>query len=257
VLAWAQLHGKEKLRRMPDTNVAATDSFAVTGVNRLRRRHERGHYDKATVYAILDAALVCHIAYVIDGRPFCTPTGFWREGDHLYWHGSSASRAIRQQTGLPVCLTVTHLDALVMARSGFHHSVNYRSVMAWGHAHPVTDHDEKLRLMDNFIDRVYPGRSTLIRQPTEQELKATTMMGMAIETASAKIRNTHVSDDEEDYAAVPAWSAVYPVTQVLGEPSECARQLPGLTTPEGMADFVPGTTLDELLRRTYRRTFGE
>ena len=155
-----------------------------------------------------------------------------------------------------VCLTVTHLDALVMARSGFHHSVNYRSVMAWGHAHAVNDRAEKLKLMDSFIDRVYPGRSALIRQPTEQELKATTLMGMAMETASGKIRNTHVSDDEEDYASVPAWSAVYPVTQVLGEASECARQLPGLAFPEGMADFVPGTTLDALMTKTYRKTFG-
>jgi uncharacterized protein len=241
---------------MSDVNTTAPAAFEVNTVNRLRRRHERGHYDKATVYAILDAAVICHIAYVIDGRPFCTPTAFWREGDHLYWHGSSASRAIRQQDGMMVCLTVTHLDALVMARSGFHHSVNYRSVMAWGHAHAVTDRAEKLKLMDSFIDRVYPGRSALIRQPTEQELKATTLMGMAIETASGKIRNTHVSDDEEDYASVPAWSAVYPVTQVLGEASECARQLPELGFPEGMADFVPGTTLDALMTKTYRKTFG-
>ena len=231
-------------------------AFDVTNVNRLRRRHERAHYDKATVYSILDSALICHIAYVIDGRPFCTPTAFWREGDHLYWHGSSASRAIRQQDGALVCVTVTHLDALVMARSGFHHSVNYRSVMAWGHAHAITDRAEKLRLMDSFIDRVYPGRSRLIRQPTEQELKATTLMGMAIETASGKIRNTHVSDDEEDYAEVPAWSAVYPVAQVLGEASECPRQLPGLSVPPDMVDFKPGARLDELLTKTYRATFG-
>ena len=241
---------------MPDANTAAPAAFEISEVNRLRRRHERGHHDKATVYAIFNSALICHIAYTIDGRPFCTPTAFWRESDHLYWHGSSASRAIRQQDGAMVCLTVTHLDALVMARSGFHHSVNYRSVMAWGHAHAVTDRAEKLRLMDNFIDRVYPGRSQLIRQPSEQELKATTLMGMEMETASGKIRNTHVSDDEEDYAAVPAWSAVYPVTQVLGEASECARQLPGLAFPEGMADFLPGTTLDALMSKAYRKRFG-
>jgi uncharacterized protein len=242
---------------MPDTNTAAPTAFDVSEVNRVRRRHERGHYDKATVYAILDAAVICHIAYVIDGRPFCTPTAFWREGDRLYWHGSSASRAIRQQDGAMVCLTVTHLDALVMARSGFHHSVNYRSAMAWGHAHAVTDRAEKLKLMDSFIDRVYPGRSALIRQPTEQELKATTLMGMAMETASGKVRNTHVSDDEEDYAAVPAWSALYPITQVLGEASECARQLPGLAFPEGMAEFGCGTRLDELMSKNYQKTFGE
>ena len=233
------------------------EAFGVTPVNRVRRMHERGRYDRKTVYEILDAALVCHIAYVIDGRPYCTPTAFWREGDHLYWHGSSASRMIRTQSqGILVCLTVTHLDALVMARSGFHHSVNYRAVMAFGTAHIVDDVEKKLGLMDRFIDRVYPGRSKLIRQPNKQELKATTMIGMEIEHASAKIRDKHVADDEEDYAGVPVWTALYPVKQVIGTPSECERQLPGHERPEDMADFVPGTRLDELMARNYRRTFG-
>lgn len=238
-------------------SVSQSDRYAVTDLNRLRRVHDRGRYDKATVHAILDAALICHIAYTIDGRPFCTPTAFWREGEHLYWHGSSASRAIRAQSkGLPVCVTVTHMDALVMARSGFHHSINYRSVMVFGTAHPVTDRAEKLRLMDNFIDRIYPGRSKLIRQPNEQELKATTLMGMEMEQVSGKIRDKHVADEEEDYAAVPAWSALYPITQVIGPASECSRQLPGLTRPDEMADFVPATRLDELMTKTYRKTFG-
>ena len=230
--------------------------FPVTEVNKVRRVHDRGRHDRKTIYEILDAALICHIAYVIDGRPYCTPTGFWREGDHLYWHGSSASRMIRQQsTGIPVCLTVTHLDALVMARSGFHHSVNYRAVMAWGNAHPITDEAEKLRLMDNFIDRIYPGRSKLIRQPNAQEFKATKMMGMEIESASGKIRDKHVSDEEEDYEGVRAWSALYPITQVLGEASECERQIAGLPKPAGMAGFQPGVRFDELMAKTYQATF--
>ena len=108
-------------------------NYPVNSRNRLRRRHERGHYDRETVHAILNSAMVCHIAYVIDGQPFCTPTSFWREGGKLFWHGSSASRMVRaQEKGLPVCLTVTHHDALVLARSGFHHPVNYRCVMAYG-----------------------------------------------------------------------------------------------------------------------------
>ncbi len=242
---------------MTTATLPDADSFAKTDINRVKRAPDRGRYDKKTVYEILDAALVCHIAYVIDGRPYCTPTSFWREGDHLYWHGSSASRMVRmQKEGVEVCLTVTHLDALVMARSGFHHSVNYRAVMAFGRAYVVDDPAQKLALMDRFIDRIYPGRSKLIRQPTPQEFKATTMIGMEIETASGKIRDKHVADEEEDYEAVPAWSALYPITQVLGEPSECARQLPGLTRPEGMADFEPGTRLDDLMTKTYRRTFG-
>ena len=134
--------------------------YPVTSRNRLRRRHERGHYDHDTVHAILDAAMVCHVAYAIDGQPFCTPTSFWREGERLYWHGSSASRMIRAQAqGMPVCLTVTHHDALVLARSGFHHSVNYRCVMAYGQARAVTDPTDKLRAANAFIDRFYPGRS--------------------------------------------------------------------------------------------------
>ncbi len=239
---------------MADIDTAA--SYPITDVNRVKRVHERGRYDKATVHAILDAALVCHIAYVIEGRPYCTPTGFWREGEHLYWHGSSASRMIRTQgKGVEVCLTVTHFDALVMARSGFHHSINYRAVMAFGTAHIIEDKDEKLALMDRFIDRIYPGRSGLIRQPTPQEFKATTMMGMQIDTASAKIRDKHVSDEEEDYEGVPAWSALYPVTQVIGAPSECVRQIPGLGIPEGMVDFEPGARLDEIMTKTYGKTF--
>lgn len=232
--------------------------YAVSEINKVRRTPDRARYDKATVHAILDAALVCHIAYTIDGRPYCTPTAFWREGEHLYWHGSSASRAIRSQNkGLPVCLTVTHVDALVMARSGFHHSINYRSVMAFGTAHAITDEATKLRLLDNFVDRIYPGRSKLIRQPTPQEFKATTLMGMEMEQVSGKIRNKHVSDEEEDYAGVPAWSSLYPITQVIGEASECERQLPGLTRPREMADFEPGTRLDTLMTKMYGVTFGE
>jgi nitroimidazol reductase NimA-like FMN-containing flavoprotein (pyridoxamine 5'-phosphate oxidase superfamily) len=242
---------------MADFEARDTDTFEKTNVNRVKRTPDRGRYDKKTIYGILDAALVCHISYVIDGRPYCTPTSFWREGDHLYWHGSSASRMVRTQgPGLPVCLTVTHIDSLVMARSGFHHSVNYRAAMVFGTAHIIDDPAEKLRLMDNFVDRIYPGRSKLIRQPNPQEFKATTMIGMEIETASGKIRDKHVDDEEEDYAGVPAWSALYPISQVLGEPSECVRQLPGLQRPEGMVDFEPGATLDSVMAKTYRRTFG-
>jgi nitroimidazol reductase NimA-like FMN-containing flavoprotein (pyridoxamine 5'-phosphate oxidase superfamily) len=240
----------------PIANEDEAASFPTTPANRVKRRPERGRYDKKTVYEILDAALVCHIAYVIDERPYCTPTNFWREGDHLYWHGSSASRMIRAQgQGVDVCLTVTHLDALVLARSSFHHSVNYRSVMAFGRAQIVDDMEGKLRLMDNFIDRAYPGRSRLIRRPNVQEIKATTVMSMEIESASGKISDSHVADDEEDYATVPAWAALYPVTQVLGAPSDCPRQRPGVTPPDDMADFVPGARLDEVLIRAHRQTF--
>ena len=145
------------------------ETYPVTARNKVVRRHERGLYDHGTVHAILDAALAAHISYVINGQPYCTPTAFWREGETLYWHGSSASRMIRFQTpGVPVCVTVMHLDALVLARSAFHHSVNYRSVMAFGTARRVETEAEKRRAMDGFIDRFYPGRSGLSRPPTTQ-----------------------------------------------------------------------------------------
>jgi len=238
---------------MSDTPAAA--AFEVSTRNRVVRRPARGKYDKATVYDILDSALVCHIAYVIDGQPYCTPTSFWREGDHLYWHGSSASRMLRSQAaGLPVCLTVTHTDAIVLARCGFNHSINYRSVMAYGTARVIEDAAEKAAAMDSFIDRFFPGRSKLIRPPTEKEVKATTFVGMAIEQASGKIRNEPVHDDEEDYA-VPAWTALIPIRTVIGEAEECPRQLPGVTRPDGMAGYVDGRNLDAVMLEAYRALY--
>jgi uncharacterized protein len=235
----------------------SADSYPVTKRNRVVRRPMRGHYDKATVHAILDAAMLCHIAYVIDGQPYCTPTSFWREGDRLYWHGSSASRMIRNQgggeggAGLPVCVTVTHMDAIVLARCGFNHSVNYRAVMAYGTAHLISDPEEKVMLMDRFLERLFPGRSKLMRAPTKQEIKATSFIGMEIEQASAKIRDLHVHDEEEDYA-VPAWTALLPVRTVLGKIEECPRQMPGVERPRGMKGYVAGRPMDEIFAEAYR-----
>jgi uncharacterized protein len=233
----------------------APDSYEITNVNRVKRRPQRGFYDKETVHGILDSALLAHIAYVMDGRPFCTPTGFWREGEHLYWHGSSASRMIRfQGQGVPVCVTVTHMDALVLARSGFHHSVNYRSVMAFGQARLIDDPEEKRRAMDGFVDRFFPGRSATLRPPTTQEIKATSFIVMEIEQASAKIRDVAVSDDEEDYA-LPIWAAMFPLRQVLDDPVECPRQYPGLQTPEDSKGYTAGRRLDDVLLEAYRKQY--
>jgi nitroimidazol reductase NimA-like FMN-containing flavoprotein (pyridoxamine 5'-phosphate oxidase superfamily) len=232
------------------------DAFAVTNRNRLRRRHERGQYDRASVYAILDAAMLCHIAYVIDEQPYCTPTSFWREGDDLYWHGSSASRMVRAQAdGIPVCLTVTHLDGLVVTRSGFHHSVNYRSVMAFGRAQPVTDPADKLRAMDAFIDRFYPRRTAVLRPPIAQEIKAITILKMPIEQASAKVRAVGVVDEAADYA-LPVWSAVIPTQMVIGPAAECERQSPNADRRAGgVAGYTPGRRLDEVMLESYRARY--
>jgi nitroimidazol reductase NimA-like FMN-containing flavoprotein (pyridoxamine 5'-phosphate oxidase superfamily) len=232
-----------------------SDTYPITKRNKVVRRYQRGFHDKPTVHAILDAALLAHISYVMDGQPFCTPTGFWREGEHLYWHGSSASRMIRfQKPGVPVCVTVTHLDALVLARSGFHHSVNYRSVMAFGTAQLVEGAAEKRRAMDGFVDRFFPDRSKLLRPPNASDMKATTFVSMEIEQASAKIRETHVGDEEEDYA-LPIWAARYPVHQVLGAAEDCPRQHPDAVIPPGMAPFQAGRRLDEVLTETYHLNY--
>jgi uncharacterized protein len=232
-----------------------SDAYPVTSRNKVVRRHERGRYDKATVHAILDGALMAHIAYVMDGQPYCTPTAFWREGERLYWHGSSASRMIRfQKPGVPVCVTVTHLDALVLARSGFHHSVNYRSVMAFGVARLLESEAEKRSAMDGFIDRFYPGRSKLLRAPNASELKATTFVSMAIEQASGKIRDTHVGDDAEDYA-LPIWACRYPVRQAIGVAEPCPRQHPDAVAPAEMAIYQPGRGLDDVLTDARRANY--
>src|SRR5580658_10166485 len=165
---------------MPDT----LPSFTPTERTRVRRVHERGRYDRDTVFAILDAALMCHVGYVIDDRPYVTPTLFWREGERLYWHGSSASRMLRTQSrGIPVCLTVSHVDGLVLARSAFRHSLNYRAVMAFGTAALVTDEAEKEAGLNAFVERLYPGRTAKMRAILPQELKATRLLGMTIEEA--------------------------------------------------------------------------
>src|SRR5262249_23529005 len=176
-------------------------TYPVDDVNRVKRRHDRGVYDHETIHALLDGATLCHIAYVVDGQPYCTPTLFWREGSHLYWHGSSASRMLRNQAaGQAVCLTVTHFDSLVLARCGFNHSADYRSVMAFGLARLIEDPAEKRRALVMMVDRLFPGRTAQLRASSDQEIKATTVVHMEIERASAKIRSKGVADDEEDYA---------------------------------------------------------
>jgi uncharacterized protein len=230
---------------MPDT--IGPQSFTPTERTRVRRVHDRGRYDRETVFAILDAAMMCHIGYVIDGQPYVTPTLFWREGERLYWHGSSASRMLRNQAmGIPVCLTVTHVDGLVVARSGFHHSLNYRAVMAFGTAAKVEDPAEKEVGLNAFVDRVYPGRSRIVRPINGQEMKATMLMGMTIEEASAKVRTGGPVDDEEDYAA-DCWAGVVPITPTIGAPIPDPRLKPGIPAGPEVGHFAEGAAFDQVL----------
>lgn len=236
---------------MPDT-LPPPDAYPVTPRNRVKRLHERGRYEREAVWGVLDAALLCHVSYVIDGQPYCTPTAFWREGDELYWHGSSASRMLRaQKPGLPVCVTVTHMDALVLARCGFNHSIDYRSAMCFGTARIIDDPAEKARQLDLMINRFYPGRAALLRPSSKQELKATMVIGMRIENASAKVRAKGVADNEEDYA-LPIFAARIPITQRIGEIEPCPRLLPGVELPEGLVGFTAGRRLDETLAESSR-----
>ncbi|OCC02808.1 flavin-nucleotide-binding protein [Labrys sp. WJW] len=226
---------------------ATSDRFGVSARNRLKRRHDRGRYDHEAVYAVLDAGFMCHVAYVIDGQPYCTPTIHWREGDWLYWHGSSASRMLRNlKGGTPVCLTVSHLDGLVLARSGFNHSANYRSAICFGTARIIDEPDEKAKALLGVVDRFFPGRAAELRQTHAQESKATMVIGMRIEEASAKVRAAGVGDDEEDYGH-PVWAGVIPVQTMIGTAEPCPRLLPGMGKTAGLAGYRAGRRLDEAL----------
>jgi nitroimidazol reductase NimA-like FMN-containing flavoprotein (pyridoxamine 5'-phosphate oxidase superfamily) len=206
------------------------ESFQPTSRTRVKRLPKRGHYDRPSVYAVLDAGFICHVGYAIDGQPYVTPTSYWRHGDRLYWHGSSASRMLRHlKQGVPACVTVTHVDGLVLARSGFHHSINYRSVMAFGTAQLVSDAD-KPAVLEDFVERLFPGRWPELRPPTRQELKATTVLWMELSEVSAKIRTGPPIDDEEDYA-LPVWAGVLPLATALGAPQPDPRLAPGMTAP--------------------------
>lgn len=226
-------------------------SYTVDEVNQVKRRHDRGFYDHQTIHVLLDAAVLCHVAYVIDGQPYCTPTLFWREGSRLYWHGSSASRMLRNLSeGEPACLTVTHLDSLILARCGFNHSADYRSVMAFGKARIVEDQAEKERALVMMVDRFFPGRTAMLRASSTQEIKATAVIYMDIERASAKIRAKGVADDEEDYA-LSIYAERLPVKTVIGAPEPCPRLLEGVERPAHLAPYRAGRLLEEAARQAY------
>jgi nitroimidazol reductase NimA-like FMN-containing flavoprotein (pyridoxamine 5'-phosphate oxidase superfamily) len=184
----------------------------------LRRLPARGSHDAQTVYAILDAAFLAHVGFVVDQQPFVIPTLYGRDGDKLYLHGSAASRMLRTlDAGAPTCVTVTLVDGLVLARSAFHHSMNYRSVTAFGTARAIADPAEKTRALRVISEHLIAGRWDDVRGPSEKELKATAVLEFAIEEASAKVRTGPPIDDEEDYA-LPVWAGVLPLKLEAGDP---------------------------------------
>ena len=212
------------------------DSFTPSNRNKVKRVPKRGFYDKATVYKILDEAFMCHIGFVVDGQPFVIPTAFGRKGDQLFFHGATTSRlAMHLQEGFPVCITVTHLDGLVLARSAFHHSMNYRSVVVFGKARAVAEEDKEAALKI-ISDQILKGRWEESRPPTPHELKATLVLEMTIEEASAKIRTGPPADDAEDYN-LPIWAGTVPMKNIYLKPVDDPKLSSGIPRPKSVNRF--------------------
>src|SRR5262245_35597208 len=206
--------------------------YAPTERTRVRRRSQRAAYDHETVHAILDAGLVCHLGFVEAGRPVVIPTIYARRDDTIVFHGASRSRTLlAAASGTDLCLTVTLLDGLVLARSAFHHSVNYRSVVVFGCARLITDPERKRDALRAFTERIHPGRWAVTRPPTDAELNVTAVLELPISEASAKVRTGGPIDDEEDYA-LPVWAGVIPLALSAGAPIADERCAPGLSPVE-------------------------
>ena len=214
------------------------ESFPVTDRTRLLREANRAVYDRDVICRILDEAFVCHVGFTgPDNQPFVIPTMFARVADHLYFHGSAASRMLRGlSSGLPVCITVTLADGLVLARSVFNHSMNYRSVVALGHAQVIDDPAEKLAALRALTERLIPGRWNDARQPNEKELKATSILKLPLTEVSAKVRTGDVEDDADDYA-LSIWAGVIPLRLVAGPPLRDSRCDPAIPTPAYAANY--------------------
>ena len=208
-----------------------SEPYTSTARTRVTREPHRGIYDRAIAYQILDEGFICHVGFVIDNQPFVIPTGYGRAGDNLYIHGSAASRMLRNlDQGVPVCVTVTLLDGLVLARSIFNQSMNYRSVVVLGTAVAVEDPKEKLEALRALSDHILPGRWADVRQPNDKELKATLVMRLPITEFSAKVRQGPPIDDEEDYS-FPTWAGVVPLKMQTGAPINDPRLDPACEVP--------------------------
>jgi nitroimidazol reductase NimA-like FMN-containing flavoprotein (pyridoxamine 5'-phosphate oxidase superfamily) len=204
---------------------------------RVVREPDRAVYEREDIYRILDEGFLCHVGFSVDGQPFVIPTSYGRKDANLYIHGSAASRMLRQmKDGVSVCVTVTLLDGLVLARSIFNHSMNYRSVVVLGKAMLVDDPEEKLEALRILSEHIIPGRWDDVRQPNERELKATSVLRLPIEEFSAKVRQGPAIDDEEDYS-FPTWAGVVPVAATVGEPIPDSRLVPPRDVPAYVKNY--------------------
>lgn len=205
--------------------------------NTVKRNPDRGHYDKPTIYSILDEAMICHIGFIHQEKPVVIPTIFARKNDHLYIHGATTSRLLLElQKGVPISLCVTHLDGLVLARSAFDHSMNYRSVVVYGKAFLVEDENEKIDALHCISEHLIKGRWDEVRPPSEKEMKATTVLRIEIETASAKIRSGPPSDNPEDYK-LDVWAGILPASLNWGTPEADPKLKKGIEQPESVNAF--------------------
>ena len=218
-----------------------SDTQMPTARTRVVREPERGVYDRETAYRILDEGFICHIGFTVDGQPFVIPTAYGRRDANLYIHGSAASRMLRNlKQGVAVCVTVTLLDGLVLARSVFNHSMNYRSVVVLGKAELVEDPDEKLAALRAISEHIIPGRWDDARQPNDRELKATSVLFVPIEEFSAKVRTGPPIDDEEDYS-FPTWAGVIPLEMRSTEPTSDPRLDPSQGPPAYIRNYSRGS----------------
>jgi hypothetical protein len=223
--------GSKTMAAAPPRPGTPGDEFPATPRTRVRRRAERGRYDRDTVHRILDEGLVCCVAFVADGQPFAIPTAYARDGDTLYLHGSPASRMLRNLAGgVPVCVSVTLVDGLVLARSAFHHSMNYRSVVVLGRARAVEDAEERLRALRSLVEHLARGRWDETRRPNAKELAQTLVLALPLAEASAKVRSGPPLDAAED-AALPHWAGVIPLGVVPGAPLPDPALAPGVAAP--------------------------
>ncbi|MGD0042944.1 MAG: pyridoxamine 5'-phosphate oxidase family protein [Isosphaeraceae bacterium] len=220
------------------------DELSRTDRTTLRRLPNRGVYDRASIHSILDEGLICHVGFVVDGQPYVIPTIHVRVGEQLFFHGSPASRMLRAlEQGVEVCVTVTLLDGLVLARSAFHHSMNYRSVVVFGTAMPVESTEEKLRVLRALSDHLIKGRWQEVRSPSPSELKGTLVLSLPIDEASAKVRAGPPVDDEDDYG-LPVWAGVLPLKIVATEPVADTRLPQDIATPAYITRYPgPGPAL--------------
>lgn len=215
-----------------------TTEFALTDRNRVRRLPKRAHYDAETIYQIIDDALICHVGIADGNQPFVIPTLIARDGDTILLHGASTSRTLKHiQAGHEICVTVTHVDGIVLARSVFHHSMNYRSAVIFGQGELITEERAKMKALEVFTEKLLPGRWADARVPNETELKATSIVSIPMATASAKVRTGDPGDDVEDMD-LPVWAGVIPIIMHYGEPENAADLKEGIAVPNYIEAFV-------------------